>query len=90
MNNFAVLFFGRGDTTNAQGAKVSWDIVCRPKKEGGLGISKVEAWNISSLARIVWLLFCGIESLWIAWMNVWFLKGKSFRAVQVPSNCSWG
>lgn len=47
---------------SAIGAKLNWDSVCRPKNEGGLGLSKLEAWNRACLARLVWTIYCGKES----------------------------
>lgn len=26
-------------------ASVSWDIVCKPKSEGGLGLKDIQSWN---------------------------------------------
>jgi hypothetical protein len=30
-------------------AKVAWERVCTPKREGGLGIKKLETWNQASM-----------------------------------------
>jgi hypothetical protein len=30
-------------------AKVSWEKICVPKKEGGLGIKRLEVWNKASM-----------------------------------------
>ncbi|GKB93010.1 RNA-directed DNA polymerase, eukaryota, reverse transcriptase zinc-binding domain protein [Tanacetum coccineum] len=32
-------------------AKVNWDVVCKPKVEGGLGIKSLYSWNIALMAK---------------------------------------
>jgi hypothetical protein len=38
-------FLWNGNETCAAKAKVSWDLVCMLKREGGLGLKKLEVWN---------------------------------------------
>lgn len=71
------------------GAKVHWDTVCLPKAEGGLGVRELEAWNNACCLKIIWLLLCNAGSLWIAWLNEYVLKGRSFWEVKVPQFCSY-
>lgn len=59
-------FLWKGVVADAKGAKESWECVCKPRDEGGLGIKKLADWNIASWARMIWLLFRGFDSLWIA------------------------
>lgn len=89
LNSYVVPFYGRGEAGCVHRAKVSWELVCRPKKEGGLGIKRVVDWNTACLARIIWLLFRGSNSLWIACIHTWLLKSKSFWSVTANSSCSW-
>ncbi|XP_024009427.1 uncharacterized protein LOC112084509 [Eutrema salsugineum] len=46
-------------------AKVSWDIVCLPKIEGGLGLRRIVDWNRTLCLRLIWLLFSKSGSLWL-------------------------
>jgi len=71
-------------------AKVAWDKVCAPKKERGLGIKKLEVWNKASLLIHIWNLFARASSLWVAWVQDVWLKGKSFGQVPIPQTCFWG
>jgi len=68
---------------------VAWDKVCVPKKEGGLGIKKLDIWNQASMLHHVWTLFARSGSLWVAWIENNLLKGRSFWQVSIPHNCSW-
>lgn len=70
-------------------AKVAWDKVCVPKKEGGLGIKKLDIWNQASMLHHVWTLFARSGSLWVAWIENNLLKGRSFWQVSIPQNCSY-
>ncbi|XP_059635532.1 uncharacterized protein LOC132277702 [Cornus florida] len=36
------------------GAKVTWEMVCKPKKEGGLGIPNLELTNKADILRYIW------------------------------------
>lgn len=81
-------FLWKGDATNAYGKKVKWDLVRRPRKKGGVGIRKVDNWNIACLIRIFWLLFCGFDSIQISSIHTWLLKNRSFWYVLFPSHSS--
>jgi hypothetical protein len=47
-------------------AKVSWENLCFPKKEGDLGIKRVAVWNQASMLNHIWSLFTKAGSLWVA------------------------
>lgn len=70
-------------------AKVAWGEICFPKTEGGLGLKCLETWNISSMMRHIWSLFARSGSIWVAWVQDYLLKGRSFWNVSIPQNCSW-
>lgn len=80
----------KGTIGSGLGAKVSLDVVCRPRDEGGLGLKKLEDWNIASVAHIVWILFRGSETLLIAWVEKYLLKGKSFWTVKLSQTLLGG
>ncbi|GKU97302.1 hypothetical protein SLEP1_g10467 [Rubroshorea leprosula] len=44
----------RGRATDARGAMVSWEIVCKPKVEGVLGIKPLQAWNKACDTSWLW------------------------------------
>lgn len=46
-------------------AWVKWDVVCRSKENGGLGIKNLEFFNLSSLlGKWAWRLLCENNALW--------------------------
>ncbi|GKC76206.1 putative gag-pol polyprotein [Tanacetum coccineum] len=70
-------------------AKVAWDSVCMPKHEGGLGIRRIEDFNISLMATHIWSIFTHRESLWVKLVHTYKLKGRSFWDVPCRGDASW-
>jgi hypothetical protein len=60
-----------------------------PNKEGGLGIKNIEVWNQASILNHIWNLFAKAGSLWVAWVNINWLKGRSVWQIPIPKACSW-
>jgi hypothetical protein len=81
-------FLWNGKGVKAAKAKVAWSEICFPKKEGGLGLKRLEVWNQISMLRHIWSIFATSGSLWVAWVKNNFLRQKSFRSVGIPQNCS--
>ena len=71
-------FLRNGNSENVAKAKVSWSDICFLKKEGGLGLKKLEVWNQCSMLRHIWSLFAKSSFIWIAWVKINLLKKKSF------------
>lgn len=82
-------FLWKGTTLGRGGAKVSWDDVCLPKVEGGLGIRKLKDYNKASMLKFIWILFTDKESLWCRWVHSNFLKRRNFWISSQPRCCSW-
>lgn len=40
-------FLWKGSDDLVKGEKVAWDVICCPKKEGELGLKRLEEWNKS-------------------------------------------
>ncbi|GJR26293.1 putative ribonuclease H-like domain-containing protein [Tanacetum coccineum] len=45
-------------------AKVSWEVVCLPKEEGGLGLRRLDAFNKALIITHIWSILTSKESLW--------------------------
>jgi hypothetical protein len=50
-------FFWQGDTDKKKYRLAKWDIMCRPKDQGGLGIIDLEIQNICLLSKWIVNLF---------------------------------
>ena len=70
-------FFWQGNSTNSKGARVSWQAICYPKAEGGLGLKDVVSWNHACMLHHLRSIFAKAGSLWIAWLYAYVLKGRS-------------
>lgn len=69
---------------------MSWEHLCSPKQEGGLGFKAIQVWNKAAVAKHIWFLISGGEqSMWCQWVKSYLLKGKSLWEVKIPSNPSW-
>nr|GEU47494.1 hypothetical protein [Tanacetum cinerariifolium] len=62
-------------------AKVAWKNICRPKSQGGLGLKDLGVWNKAMIAKLLWHLATNKQSLWVKWVNVVKLKGRSIWVV---------
>jgi len=82
------IFLWNGKDEKAR-AKVAWEKVCLPKREGGLGIKRLAVWNCVSILNHIWSLFSRSRSLWVASVQKNWLKGISFWEISIPQNCPW-
>ncbi|GKA15090.1 hypothetical protein Tco_0694837 [Tanacetum coccineum] len=71
-------------------SKVTWEVVCLPKNEGGLGIRRLEVFNSALMIAHIWKLLSLKESLWVKWIHEYKLKGRSFWDIPFRGNMSWG
>ena len=44
---------------------VKWSAICTPKKEGGLGLKNLTAWNKALIAKHVWDVAVKKDDLWV-------------------------
>ncbi|KAJ0230967.1 Reverse transcriptase domain-containing protein [Hirschfeldia incana] len=82
-------FLWRGAPQSARSAKVSWEIVCTPREEGGLGLKRLEAWNKVLALKLIWLLFAAGGSLWVSWMKRHRIGSENFWELLPRRGDSW-
>ena len=82
-------FLWRGAPTAARGVKISWISVCTPKKEGGLGLRRLEEWNQVLGLKLIWLIFAAGGSLWVFWVRSHLIREKIFWELQPERSNSW-
>lgn len=54
INNICRSYLWHGDPDNNAPGNVNWDRVCRPEKEGGLGVCNLYIWNLAAVGKIAW------------------------------------
>ncbi|GJR50539.1 RNA-directed DNA polymerase, eukaryota, reverse transcriptase zinc-binding domain protein [Tanacetum coccineum] len=65
--------------------KVTWNEVCQPKQNGGLGIKPLESWNKILLVKHLWNIATKKDTLWVQWINMVKLKGRSVWEIEKQS-----
>nr|GEV66261.1 hypothetical protein [Tanacetum cinerariifolium] len=78
----------KGELRRGQ-AKVSWTDICKPKSQGGLGFKPLGPWNEVLIMKNLWNIVSEKNSLWVKWVNVIKLKGRSIWEIHAESNDSW-
>ncbi|XP_043697190.1 uncharacterized protein LOC122647970 [Telopea speciosissima] len=68
---------------------ISWDAICKPKSEGGLGIKRIKDMNIAGIMKQIWWIASKQDRLWVKWVQQRYLKQESLWTVKGLNNCSW-
>ena len=79
MNGF---LWCQGDMKRGK-VEVSWDDVCLPNYEGGLGVRKLGTFNIALMSTYIWKLITHKESMWVKWIHAYKLEHCSFLGCSV-------
>ena len=82
-------FLWSGSPTQTHKAKVSWEDLCFPKDEGGLGVRKLRDSARVFALKLIWRLFTQASSLWVSWVRHYLLRYNSFWDVRDESKGSW-
>ncbi|XP_074287670.1 uncharacterized protein LOC141612821 [Silene latifolia] len=69
---------------------VSWEKVCAPKNDGGLGIRDSYPWNVAVMGKLVWWIYCNPDKLWVKWVHQVYLKGTPWSDYTFSGDISWG
>ncbi|GJW54813.1 RNA-directed DNA polymerase, eukaryota, reverse transcriptase zinc-binding domain protein [Tanacetum coccineum] len=69
-------------------AKISWENICKPKDQGGLGLKDLQKWNEVLIMKHLWNVAAKKDTLWVKWVHVEKLKGRSIWEVDCDSNSS--
>ncbi|XP_020249670.1 uncharacterized protein LOC109827119 [Asparagus officinalis] len=56
---------------------INWNDVCLPKKEGGLGLRKIDDLSQAAALKLIWRLLTS-NTLWASWMQGRYIKGNNF------------
>lgn len=71
-------------------AKIAWPQVCKPKREGGLGLKSILDANKVFCFKLIWRIVSKKNSLWVSWIQRELIRSKSFWSVMAStSKDSW-
>ncbi|XP_077249090.1 uncharacterized protein LOC143888520 [Tasmannia lanceolata] len=83
-------FLWRGSDQQNRYSPIAWAVVCRPKREGGVGLRSVIDINRASQLKLLWHIVQNRESLWVRWFKIKYLKKSTCWNRPMPSNPAWG
>ncbi|XP_056850253.1 uncharacterized protein LOC108824527 [Raphanus sativus] len=82
-------FLWSGPAMSTSKAKISWENVCRPKDEGGLGLRSLSETNRVCCLKLIWRI-TSQSTLWVQWVKRYLIRKGSFWSVSDTSTLgSW-
>ncbi|XP_060210676.1 uncharacterized protein LOC132637634 [Lycium barbarum] len=81
------LWSGKGEVTKKE--LVSWARICLPKSAGGQNVMNICLWNKAAVIKQLWAIVDKKDSLWIRWVNIYYLKNDSVDTCNIPGNATW-
>lgn len=82
-------FLWTGGYEGSRKAPVAWKDVCKLKSNGGLDIIDIEIWNKANLIRLLWNLSGKSDSLWVRWIQAYYMKNKHLMEIEVKAGYTW-
>ena len=82
-------FLWTGGTTISRKSPISWKQVCNPKNQGGLNLINLEIWNAVTMMKLLWNVCSKKDSLWIKWINCYYMKNGDVMSMGIKDSCSW-
>lgn len=70
-------------------APISSNKMCDPKNAGGLKIMDLNIWNLTMFTKLVWNISTKKDTLWVKWIHVYYMKGKSLQDMVYSNGWSW-
>ncbi|XP_058726244.1 uncharacterized protein LOC131597570 [Vicia villosa] len=70
-------------------APVAWKKVCTPKSYGGPNIIDLDLWNKTNMIRLLWDINGKADSLWVRWIQAYYLKNKHRMEIEIKPHYSW-
>jgi hypothetical protein len=82
-------FFWEGQGTKRKYHMVSWQDICQPKSQGGLGVINTKTMNVALMAKWIWRMFSeqNSELLWLKLLRAKYRVSELFSSPN-PVGCS--
>ena len=74
-------FFWQSDENKSKYRLAKWDILCRPKDQGGLGIENLQVKNICLLSKWLYRMSVEEEGVWLQLLRNKYLHSKTLAQV---------
>lgn len=62
---------------------IAWKQICRPRSHGGLNVIDIEIWNKANLMKLLWNLSGKEDSLWVKWIQAYYIKNNNLMEWKV-------
>src|SRR3989337_1881294 len=85
---FRSRFFWQSDEAKKKYRLSRWDIICRPKDQGGLGIENLEIKNKCLMSKWLYRLSLETDGMWALILRNKYLQSKSLAQVTARPNDS--
>ncbi|XP_021860829.2 uncharacterized protein [Spinacia oleracea] len=63
--------------------------VCKPKKEGGLGLLNLKLWNVAAMGKHVWMITTKKDNVWVRWVHSVYIRDKNWWDYSPKVSDSW-
>ncbi|KAM6583466.1 hypothetical protein CsatB_010468 [Cannabis sativa] len=82
-------YWWTGDATKDRyHAVISWDKLCKPKVDGGLGFRRLEDTNQALISKLAWHVASNSNKLWVQCLKAKYCKDQSFLSIEPRGNDS--
>ncbi|XP_074292090.1 uncharacterized protein LOC141618932 [Silene latifolia] len=68
---------------------VAWEHICKPLKQGGLGIKDLHCWNIATIGKYAWWVANKEDHLWVRWVHAIYIKQHQWQEYKPGIGSSW-
>uniref|UniRef100_A0A8I6YHT0 Uncharacterized protein n=1 Tax=Hordeum vulgare subsp. vulgare TaxID=112509 RepID=A0A8I6YHT0_HORVV len=81
-------FFWQNDENKKKYRLARWDMICRPKDQGGLGIENLEVKNKCLLSKWLYRISTETEGMWIQILRNKYLTSRTLAQATIRPNDS--
>ena len=82
-------FLWSGHESGDKMALVAWDLICKPRKQGGLDFKRLHNWNLATIAKYVWWICEKKDNLWVKWVHSIYIKQGDWMNHEPSPITSW-
>ncbi|XP_010523549.1 PREDICTED: uncharacterized protein LOC104801863 [Tarenaya hassleriana] len=82
-------FIWQNSSDKTPSHRIAWHTICKPRREGGLGVRRLDEQNNVFRLKLVWLLLSKAGSLWVAWVKAYVFKGGTYWECGMKANATW-
>lgn len=80
MDSVRARFFWQGASDKFRYHMAKWEMVTRPKDQGGLGIINTKTMNESLIVKWIWKILLEPNALWFRLLKAKYMRNRSFFA----------